>query len=314
MKKLTLFAAMLVALLATSAANGQSSDGDASIATGLFVMDNAAVFSEDAPNFSGKLTGVISPEYGEIDFDQNGELRYSPLLVNEEFLDDFFVVVETEDFGTQFLVGTYDPEREELHFGKPSQQDITDSVAGAGAGSTAFLVAMPVVQGKPEREIVIGIHSSSETDGDFTGGHVWVTISDTFTGKTTTYGLWPDDNDRVPDNGDGTDVRTGVEQDFTAVRSRFRKITQEQLNDFYDFANTTDHWTIGHTCAEWGSQAYHECTGEYVDPNDSWGWETPRKVARSIEALEETDDTSSTNPGGVGTGGGGGNGTSCCGG
>lgn len=43
----------------------------------------------------------------------------------------------------------------------------------------------------------------------FTGGHAWISV--TKNGTVTVYGLWPDEHPRTLDNGDGTDIRVGLE-------------------------------------------------------------------------------------------------------
>jgi hypothetical protein len=173
--------------------------------------------------------------------------------------------------------------------------DGSDAITGQNQAST--------------RKIVIGIHSNVDPDAGFTDGHAWISIYDSDTGLTTNYGLWPDSHPRTPDNGDGTDVRIGMEDGYLSEHSRYVEITPDQLEDFEDFADNVDTWGYMHTCAEWATDAWSETTGEWVDPNDYFGYETPRMVSQSIIELEKKDPTSPGTPGN--TGGQGAGGTSC---
>ncbi|MBT9551050.1 MAG: hypothetical protein IV088_09400 [Hydrogenophaga sp.] len=73
-------------------------------------------------------------------------------------------------------------------------------------------------------DTILGIHSNvrpgmidpstgKPTDPGLTDGHGWLPVARD--GKTTTYGLWPDDHSRVVEqgwnNGEGSDVRAGME-------------------------------------------------------------------------------------------------------
>lgn len=146
---------MLVALLATSSAFAQSVENDSSISTGLIITDDSTVFSLDFPDFiSGSIVGTVEPDYGELVVDEDGELLYCPLSVNEELLDEFFVVVNTEDEGIQFLAGLYDPVDGLLYFGWPTQIEMTEEGVSE--------VATFHVTGFSTRETVFAISSDSD--------------------------------------------------------------------------------------------------------------------------------------------------------
>lgn len=92
-------------------------------------------------------------------------------------------------------------------------------------------------------DIILGIHSNA-TKGEInpdTGepytlvdGHSWLSVINE--GITRNYGLWPDDNPQVSrrglNNGDGSDIREGIEDTYIADESRYFKITPEQLQSF----------------------------------------------------------------------------------
>jgi len=59
-------------------------------------------------------------------------------------------------------------------------------------------------------QTTLGIHSNvAGGKNEFASGHAWLTV--TTNGVTKAYGLWPDNHPRSIDNGDGTDIRIGLE-------------------------------------------------------------------------------------------------------
>lgn len=285
---------------------------------GVFVDEESNFFDPTSPEVARKLHSVISPSAGNITTDEFGELGFKPAADAIGESDEFYLITTKLDGAYEVYMGKYSGAEGALSLMVPVQANITDGAMGGSApgGFTAMMLTVPSDQNaSPSRTIVIGIHSNVEPDAGFTDGHAWITIHDSDTGQTTCYGLWPDSHPNTPDNGDGTDVRVGMEDGYVAKHSRYVEITPEQLDDFEDFADIVDAWGYTHTCAEWATDAWQETTEEWIDPNDNFGFETPRMVSQSIKELEANDPTSPGTPGGQGGNAGGqGGGTSCCGG
>lgn len=294
-----------------------ATDGPPTHGLGIFVDRESNLFDPTSPDVERKLHSVISPRYGAVVEDEFGELRYRPSVDSASESDEFFLVTTKLDGSYEVYMGNYRSDGGEFSLMVPMQADITaDAMGGSPPNSfTALLLTIPANQNAEARKIVIGIHSNVEPDAGFTEGHAWISIHDSDTEQTTCYGLWPDSHPNTPDNGDGTDVRVGMEDNHISKHSRYVEITPEQLEDFEDFADIVDARGYTHTCAEWATDAWLETSGEWIDPNDNFGFETPRMVSQSIKDLEANDPTSSGTPGSQGGNAGGqGGGTSCCGG
>lgn len=143
--------------------------------------------------------------------------------------------------------------------------------------------------------MVLGIHSNAVgDDNDFSAGHAWLTI--THDGKTTHYGLWPDAHPNVLDNGGGSDIRIGLEASASAQASRFYRLSDAQAKHFNALMKAKVAWRYTHTCASWASEIVAEVVNEDVDADDWAGFETPRELGRSIQALEAKQPTSFGSP------------------
>lgn len=143
--------------------------------------------------------------------------------------------------------------------------------------------------------MVLGIHSNvAGTKNDFSAGHAWLTI--THDGKTKHYGLWPDAHPNVIDNGDGSDIRVGMEASATAVASRYYRLSDAQAKHFNTLMMANVSWRYTNTCASWASEVVAEVVGEDVDADDNLGFETPRELGESILALEAKQATSISAP------------------
>jgi hypothetical protein len=138
--------------------------------------------------------------------------------------------------------------------------------------------------------MILGIHSNVAGDThEYTAGHAWLTITES--GVTTFYGLWPDAHPNVVDNGDGTDIRAGMEGAAQAVASRYYKLSDAQAKQFKALMKSNVAWRYTNTCASWASEVVYEIVGEDVDSDDHLGFETPRELGRNILLLEKTDPT-----------------------
>ena len=87
-----------------------------------------------------------------------------------------------------------------------------------------------------------GLQSSSESD--FTDGHAWISVTDA-EGNVTNYGLWPDEHPATVNNGNGSDVRVGLENGAVSVASKYFDLTVDQNTKLNTFLGTS---------AEWGEQ------------------------------------------------------------
>lgn len=140
---------------------------------------------------------------------------------------------------------------------------------------------------------ILGIHSNV-VDGDFTGGHAWLTV--TRAGKTVHYGLWPDSHPRTRDNGDASDIRIGLEAGSTAKASRYYTLSAAQAARFDTLVKANVHWFYTHNCSSWASDMVAAIVREDVDADDWMGFETPRELGRNIQRLEARNPTSVSTP------------------
>jgi hypothetical protein len=146
---------------------------------------------------------------------------------------------------------------------------------------------------------ILGIHSNvAGDDNGYTAGHAWLTI--TADGKTTYYGLWPDAHPRTVDNGDGSDIRIGMEAADRPAASRYYKLSPAQAIQFNALMRANVHWRYTNNCSSWASEVVDAVIGEDVDADDYGGVETPRELGRNILLLEASDPTSVYAPKAVG--------------
>ena len=161
-------------------------------------------------------------------------------------------------------------------------------------------------------DTILGIHSNvrpgmidpstgKPTDPGLTDGHGWLSV--TRDGKTTTYGLWPDDHPRVVEqgwnNGDGSDVRTGMEDKFRSAASRYYRLTPEQATTLESKLKENATWGMTDNCSSWASSTLEAVTGQRVNADEPYTAgvvETPRVLGGSIHRLEQTDRTSREAP------------------
>ena len=102
----------------------------------------------------------------------------------------------------------------------------------------------------------------------------------------TTYGLWPDDHDAVPDNGDGSDIRVSFPLDAWSPQ-RYPYIYCERLDDAKVQKLKTEvakvvTWACTHNCASFASETFFTVTGTDVDADELLGLETPREIGQNI--------------------------------
>ena len=146
---------------------------------------------------------------------------------------------------------------------------------------------------------VLGIHSNVGPDSGFSSGHAWITLANWengFIATTQRIGLWPDEHPLTTDNGDGSDVRYGLEQSDLSAYNRFYLLSPSELQNLINYLNTTEDWTYLNTCANWAEGAVEAAVGETVDSSDFVLFGTPRKISESIQALEESDPTTKLAP------------------
>ncbi len=143
--------------------------------------------------------------------------------------------------------------------------------------------------------MILGIHSNiAGDDAKYQGGHAWISIKDK--GKTTVYGLWPDAHSRTIDNGSKSDIRVGMEERDKAVASRYYSLSDAQAKHFNALMKANVAWQYTNTCASWASDVVQSVVGEDVDADDTFGFETPRELGKSIQELELKYPTSQISP------------------
>ena len=143
--------------------------------------------------------------------------------------------------------------------------------------------------------MVLGVHSNvAGGESDYTGGHAWLTI--THDGKTIHYGLWPDAHPKVIDNGNGSDIRIGMEASAKAAASRYYRLSDAQAKHFIALMKSNVTWRYTNTCASWASEVVDEIVGEDVDADDWAGFETPRELGKNILKLEVKQPTGLGSP------------------
>lgn len=154
-------------------------------------------------------------------------------------------------------------------------------------------------------DVILGVHSNvrkgqmDPETGDpygFDAGHAWISV--TRDGKTTRYGLWPDAHPNVEDNGDGSDIRTGMEDSDTPAASRYYRLTLEQVAKLDSLLKANETWGYTHNCSSWARDTVESVTGLRLnadDPGALWT-ETPRQLGESIHQLEQKSRTSPERP------------------
>lgn len=143
--------------------------------------------------------------------------------------------------------------------------------------------------------MILGVHSNvAGDDRSFTDGHAWLTI--THDGKTTAYGLWPDAHPRVINNGDKSDIRIGLEDGQTAAASRYYRLSDAQAKHFNALMQANVAWRYTNTCASWATEVVEEVVGEDLNADDYMGFDTPRELGASIQAMEKKHPTSPHSP------------------
>ena len=146
---------------------------------------------------------------------------------------------------------------------------------------------------------VLGIHSyvDAQTQGSFNqliDGHAWISV--TRNGHTEVYGLWPDDHPNVPDNGDASDICRGLEAGYPASASRYFELTPEQSRQLDAALKENVTWRYTNTCASWASETTERVTGQRIDADDTFGFETPRKLIETLQKLEKLQPTAPDRP------------------
>ncbi len=161
-------------------------------------------------------------------------------------------------------------------------------------------------------DTILGIHGNvrpgmidpstgKPMDPGLIDGHAWLTV--TRDGVTATHGLWPDDHPRVVkrglSNGDGSDVRRGLEDDMTPVASRYYRLTPEQAATLESKLKENAAWGMTDNCSSWASSTLEAVTGQRVNADEPYTAgvvETPRVLGGSIHRLEQKDRTSREAP------------------
>lgn len=154
-----------------------------------------------------------------------------------------------------------------------------------------------------DERIVLGIHSNiaPDSEADLTDGHAWISV--TRGGRTQTYGLWPDEHPYIQrqglDNGEGSDIRTGIESGIgrEPAASRYYELTPEQFRALQGELARDVEWGYTNTCASWASGVASRVTGERISASELLGvTDTPRQLSESIQDLERERRTDRASP------------------
>ncbi len=187
-------------------------------------------------------------------------------------------------------------------------------VSGCLDGGTAWEFE---VKECPREKAILGIHSNVPPSNfpleavvigevlGFTGsgtlGHSWVSL--TKNGQTTFYGLWPDDHPSTVDNGNGSDIRTNLENGFGTL-ARFYPLDESQEKQLESLLSRNLNWSYQYTCAGFSQDIFNILTPETIDGAEQitgFGTTyTPRRISEAIRALEQQNPTSNFRPQGVG--------------
>jgi hypothetical protein len=152
----------------------------------------------------------------------------------------------------------------------------------------------------PKDKPIIGIHSNADPSNGIDSGHAWISL--TQNGITHLYGLWPDFNPKVENNGNKTDIRVDIETGFGKY-SRFLPIDEDQLNRLKYKLGQNKTWTATYNCSSWAQEVYKYVTNESISADEFFNGsplETPRKLSEGIMKLESTYPTSNFKPEGIG--------------
>jgi RHS repeat-associated protein len=273
-------------------------------------VDSAGVFTHfvyvdsqsGAPDFlirSGVLYRVVKDHLGSVRLVVNAT---SGAIAQSLEYDAFGRVLNETGAAFQpfgFAGGLYDADTKLVRFGArdydPGMGRWTNKdpigFAGGDTNVYAYVGNDPVNLTDPTGLSVLGIHSNVAGAGkSYTDGHAWITYTDD-TGVTITYGLWPDSHRSVRDNGSGSDIRVGMEDELLAVASRYYTLTPEQEARLVKELTSNVHWSYTNTCAAWASEVVVNVVGEDVDADDWFGFATPRELGQSILRLERSFHT-----------------------
>ncbi|MCK6456826.1 MAG: RHS repeat-associated core domain-containing protein [Phycisphaerae bacterium] len=144
---------------------------------------------------------------------------------------------------------------------------------------------------------ILGLHSDPGYSGgqDPKDGHAWITLTDTTSGTTTTYGLWPDFHPEIQrqglSNGLGSDVRTNFSGDTNRPPGTHVEweITDEQAKALKDYVKNIQWWTGGNNCSRFAAKCVETVIGIRVQAYDGriLYFRTPAALARWIKKEQE---------------------------
>ncbi len=154
-------------------------------------------------------------------------------------------------------------------------------------------------------KVILGIHSNVRSDTidpetgepiSFDDGHGWISV--TRDGVTTNYGLWPDFS-RAGDNGEGYDIRIGMENGDRAAASRYFELDEAQVALLEQRLKENVTWGYTSNCSSWASETVEAVTGVSLNADEAWSLgvvETPRQLGDAIREMEQKDRTSPLQP------------------
>jgi len=140
----------------------------------------------------------------------------------------------------------------------------------------------------------LGIHSDAQINDSFKKGHAWISVRNLEANTFHTYGLFP--SREKSEFAIAFSASGRVYQDMEikthkkAKYSRYFYLDESKEKKLEAFIAIPDKWTSWHTCADWASDAVRVATGEDVDADDNFGFETPREISKNIDEYNKRNN------------------------
>ena len=130
---------------------------------------------------------------------------------------------------------------------------------------------------------MLGIHSNVSSKGSFSSGHAWISIYDKITGKFNTYGLWATESGLSSNGSGGVFENLELYKNYSFESNLLVDISEVQYDKISGMLESgSDTWYVTHTCADYARDVFYKASGTYLNVDDYFGIETPRKLAESI--------------------------------
>ncbi len=189
-----------------------------------------------------------------------------------------------------FAGGLYDSDSKLTRFGYRDYDAYTgkwtakDPIGFDGGDSNlyGYVLGDPVNFEDPTGlDYTLGIHTNVSSRANFMDGHAWISITNNSTGEFNTYSLFSEIINHSHSTGELKINYEGTNYNYYA--SKFKIIQDVSYNKLTPFLKPySDSWHTTHTCADYARDMWNLGTGEYLDIDDYFGFETPRELSRSL--------------------------------